>query len=244
MNKFSQDKFDRYISEKIVIPLVDSIVDNKQDIYRNTLDPFSALIDCMVRDCTPTNWKSQEEGRQTQKTLQNKIGNLHEYVIDCFEDWQNLETGKVIDIVNTKLMIIAEIKNKHNTTKGNHKKDIYDDLASEIKKNYIGYTAYYVEILPKNRARYDRPFTPPDNTKDGERRPSREDIRIIDGSSFYDLVSGESNFIRRLYEKLLPESLKKAIDEINQTRAKNNQLSYPQNITSDPLFHEFINKAF
>lgn len=244
MSKFDQDKFDQYISEKIVIPLIESIVDNKQDIYRNTLDPFSALIDCMIRNCTPTNWKAQEEGRQTQKTLQNKVGNLHEYVIDCFEDWQNLETGRVIDIVNTKLKVIAEIKNKHNTTKGNHKKDIYDDLASELGKNYIGYTAYYVEVLPKNRARYNHPFTPPDNTKKGEKRLSREDIRIIDGSSFYDFVSGESNFVRRLYETLLPESLKKAIDEVNENRTNKNKLSYPQNISNDPLFKEFIDKAF
>lgn len=242
MSKFNQDKFDRYISEKIVIPLIDSIVDNKQDIYRNTLDPFSALIDCMIRNCTPTNWKAQEEGRQTQKTLQNKVGNLHEYVIDCFEDWQNLETGRVIDIVNTKLKVIAEIKNKHNTTKGNHKKDIYDDLASELEKNYAGNTTYYVEILPKNRGRYNHPFTPPDNTKNGERRPLRKDLKIIDGSSFYDFVSGEINFIRKLYEILLPESLKKAIDKINENRT--NKLSYPQNISSDPLFKEFIDKAF
>ena len=242
MTVFNKNKFDNYISNKIVEPLVESIVDNKPDIYRNTLDPFSALIDCMIRNCTPTNWKLQEEGRQTQKTLQNRVGNLHEYVIDCFDDWENLDTGKVIDIVNKKLMIIAEIKNKHNTTKGNHKKDIYDDLKSEIDKNYNGYTAYYVEILPKNKQTYNKPFTPSDNTKNGLNRPLREDIRIIDGSTFYELVSGEKDFIKKLYKTLLPNALKKSIDKINKTRET--KLSYPADITSDPLFKEFIDKAF
>lgn len=242
MSSFDQEKFDKYISEKIVIPLIDKIVDNKQDIYRNTLDPFSALVDCMIRNCTPTNWKTQEEARQTQKTLQNKVGTLHEYVIDCFDDWEKLDVGKVVDIINKKRMVIAEIKNKHNTTKGNHKKDIYDDLAIELGKNYKGYTAYYVEILPKNRARYHHPFTPPDNTKNGQKKPSRKDIRIIDGYSFYDFVSGENNFIKNLYTNLLPKSLKKAIDKINKNRI--NKLSYPKNISSDPLFKEFFDKAF
>ena len=242
MINFNKKKFNKYIKEKIVMPLVENIIDQKKDIYKNTLDPFSALVDCMIRNCSPSNWVKQEEGRQTQKTLQNKVGNLHEYVIDCFDNWINLKTGKVIDVVNKKLLIIAEIKNKYNTTKGNHKKDIYDDLKSEIEKNYNGFTAYYVEILPKNKKRYNEPFTPTDNTKNGQKRPHREDIRIIDGASFYHLVSEEKDFVQHLYTTLLPSALKLAIDEINETRE--DKLQYPTDISKDPYFKEFIEKAY
>lgn len=240
MKNFDQEKFDNYILEKIVTPLVESVVDNKKDIYRNTLDPFSALIDCMVRNCTPTDWKNQEERRQTQKTLQNKIGDLHEYVVDCFEGWERLEKG--VDVKNEKLKIIAEIKNKWNTTKGSHKVRLYDDLEGQVKRNHKEFTAYYVEILPKNKGKYDKNFTPSDNNKSGERRPSRDDIRIIDGASFYEIVSGEKDFLIKLYKEILPNSLRIAIKEINKNRK--DKLKYPKNIEKDPLFSEFIDKAF
>lgn len=241
---FNQEKFEKIILEEIARPLIIDIVDNQKDIYRNTLDPFSALIDCMVRNCSPSNWKDQEVGRQSQKTLQNKVGNLHEYTIDCFDDWENLDTGKVIDIVSHKNKVIAEIKNKHNTTKGNHKKDIYDDLDSVLKKDYIGYTAYYVEILPKNREVYNKNFTPSDNTKNGLHRESRNDIRVIDGASFYELISGSANFIKDLYLQFLPQALENAIKNINTGRNANQQLSYPSNLTADKMILEFFNKAY
>ena len=197
----------------------------------------------MVRNCSPTNWKIQEEGRQTQKTLQNIVGNLHEYVIDCFYGWERLEIGNIVDIKNDELKIIAEVKNKWNTTKGNHKVSIYDDLAGVLENRYVGFTAYYVEILPKNKTRYNLNYTPSDNNRNGERRPSREDIRRIDGASFYEIISGEKDFVITLYKKLLPDSLRKAIEEINRTRKKD-KLLYPKNIEKDPLFSEFINEAY
>lgn len=241
MNNFNQEKFEQYVLEKVVSPLVKDLIDNKKDIYSNTIDPFSAVIDCLIRNTTLENWKLQEEGRQAQKTLQNTVGNLHEYTIDCFDEWEHLQIGKVIDVVNHKAKIIAEIKNKWNTTKGNHKKSIYDDLASVLHKDCVGYTAYYVEILPKNKASYNKPFTPSDNTTK-KNRPKREDIRVIDGASFYEIVSGEKGFIKRLYREFLVQSLQKSIEKLNQTRSQ--KLDYPKEIIQESLFGEFIDKTF
>lgn len=241
MSNFNQDKFDQYILEKIVKPLVEDLVDNQKDIYSNTIDPFSAVIDCMIRNTTLKNWKLQEEGRQSQKTLQNKIGEFHEYTIACFEGWEKLPTGGVIDVVNHKLKIIAEIKNKWNTTKGDHKKTIYETLVNQLEEDYRGYKAFFVEILPRNKSSYNKPFTPSDNIGKTKRQ-ERKDIRVIDGASFYEIVSGEQCFIKRLYTELLIPSLQKAIETLNLTR--DSQLRYPENIKQEPLFQEFINKTF
>jgi hypothetical protein len=238
---FDVNKFNDFVKNEIVLPCIHAI-SSPPDIYRNTLDPFSAQIDCMIRGIFPEVWVNFEKERQRQKTLQGKIGYLHENVIDCFEGWEKLEQGKVIDCKNDKNMIIAEIKNKHNTTKGNHKKDIYDDLEHQIDTIYQGYQAYYVEILPKNKKRYSKCFTPSDN-KLKTNRPSRDDIKIIDGKTFYGLVSGNDEFINKLYMEILPNSIILALQEAKKDNNSIN-LQILTDIYSDPYFITFYDKVF
>ncbi|WP_410520593.1 Eco47II family restriction endonuclease [Candidatus Xenohaliotis californiensis] len=40
-------------------------------------------------------------------------------------------------MVNKKKKVIAEIKNKFNTAKGNHKKDIYDDFNNLLENKLV-----------------------------------------------------------------------------------------------------------
>ena len=244
MNEFDVPKFENLVENKIVEPLVKSLIDKKKDIHSNTLDPFSAMLDCMVTGQKFSDWKEKETSRQSQKTIQNKVGNLHEYVIDCFPDWENLQTGSLVDVVNHKKKIVAEIKNKHNTTKGNHKVAIYDDLDAALKdESYLGYQGYAVEILPKGKSVYNKYFTPSDN-KTKENRPARDDIKLIDGKSFYGLISGEPDFVKDLYNKYLPAALEKAITNINKSRPEGSKLPIPKGYKNDPFFNELIEEAF
>jgi hypothetical protein len=101
--------------------------------------------------------------------------------------------------VNHEKKIIAEVKNKHNTTKGSDKVRIYDGLQGLLgKKEYWGYTAYYVEIIPKKPERIDQLFTPSDNTTRA-RRIGNESIRQVDGATFYTIATGKKNALRELY---------------------------------------------
>ena len=190
---------------------------NPPDLYSNTLDCFSAVIDANLLNITLDEWKnSVEVPRQTQKSIQNIMGGLHENVIGTVDGYSKLKVGKVIDIKSERHKIIAEIKNKHNTTKGNHKVSIYDDIEAMLKTDYNGYTGYYVEILPpKNNKVYDKPFTPSDNVSK-KRRPVNEKIRRIDGKSFYGLITGEPNAIEELYlelPKIVSEILSDKFDD-------------------------------
>lgn len=170
------------------------------DLYRNTLDCFSASIDAVVQGISLDDWMKQEKERQIQKTKQNAVGSLHEEILGSIAWVSNLPVGQLIDIVSHEKNVLAEIKNKHNTTKGNHKVAIYDDLAQAIDQ-HPGYIGYYVEILPKGQKAYNTPFTPSDN-KTKQRRASREDIRQIDGRTFYALLTGEPDAIDELYREL------------------------------------------
>ena len=182
------------------------------DIYKNTLDCFSAVLDAKILGKDLESWINDvEKTRHTQKTLQNEVGNIHTKVLGTISGWHDMGVGKILDLENSDKKIVAELKNKHNTTKGNHKKDIYDDLA-EVIDSRPGYTGYYVEILPKNLQRYDHPFSPPDNAKQGTKRPERPDIRIIDGYSFYALVTGSATALLEFYE-MFPSIIGDVLEE-------------------------------
>lgn len=181
------------------------------DLYRNTLDCFSASIDALMQGISMDDWLKQEKERQVQKTKQNAIGSLHEDIMGSIVGVESLPVGNLVDIVCGEKKIIAEVKNKHNTTKGNHKVQIYRDLAQKIDELGGGYTGYYVEVLPKGAKSYDEPFTPSDNQAK-KKLPKREDIRVIDGKSFYAKLTGKDNALKELYENL-PSIVSEIIEE-------------------------------
>ncbi|MCO6507023.1 MAG: Eco47II family restriction endonuclease [Snodgrassella sp.] len=208
MSTFDKEKIKK-ILEPIVSKTYEAQITESDISKKNTLDIFSASIDSAIRGITLEEWKEQEKQRQMQKTLQNQIGEIHQRILGTLGGVTNLGTGSVIDLEGDGF--IAEIKNKHNTTKGNHKVAIYDDLKSELVKRKEGTIAYYVELLPKNGKSYDQEFTPPDN-RIGKNRESNPYIRQIDGQSFYTKITGNENALRELY-LLIPEILNEIIKE-------------------------------
>jgi len=113
-------------------------------------------------------------------------------------------TRELVDVVNNKRRIIAEIKNKHNTIKASDKIGLYDSFKNLVLAKtgkYHEYTAYYVEIIPKTPVRYDKLFTPSDR-KTGYQAQESKLIRQIDGASFYALATGHNNALALLYDAL------------------------------------------
>lgn len=181
------------------------------DIHSNVIDPFSALLEASFNEMTYDEWIIAEESRQVQKTLQNAIGTFHEEIIGEIKSFENLKVGEIIDIVSKDKKIIAEIKNKWNTTKGNHKVAIYDDIASILTTIGDGFTGYYVEVVPKKPTPYNKEFTPSDN-KTHTRREANEKIRVIDGRSFYKMITGDENAIFKIYDEIVDELKKLGLD--------------------------------
>lgn len=230
--------FDRDKIKEVLKPIVQSTYEAQQqekDIYSNTLDCFSAVIDSSIRGLTLEEWKESEKQRQAQKTLQNKIGDFHQKVLGTLDGVEDLGVGGIVDVRNDGRQIIAEVKNKWNTTKGNHKKSIYDDIES-VLDSHEGYTGYYVEILPKNGKAYDKPFSPSDNT-DSSSRVTRDDIRVIDGKSFYKIITGEEGALEELYS-MLPELTSEILEE-NYDIQRN-----ADDVKGDDVFPELFNKIF
>ena len=129
---------------------------------RNVIDPFAILFEMASFGLNQNEWVISEKKRQAQKSLSNHIGLFHQNILGAVSGWENLKVGKIIDVVNPSKKIIAEIKNKHNTIKGSNKADLYYDLEKLVmpkSSEYKGYTAYYVEIIPKKPDRMNIPVS-------------------------------------------------------------------------------------
>lgn len=179
------------------------------DFWKSGVDPFAIIASCMVsgKNKIEEHFQEVEVIRQRDKTISNAIGEFHQQILSSLEGCTNPGKGGEIDLIvdRPKLKLIAEIKNKWNTTKGDDKTQPYDKLKRRIESDFRGFTAYYVYIIPKpkktNYSPRDTPFTP---SHKGQKRESREDIREIDGKSFYALLTSRDDSLELLY-KIFPK---------------------------------------
>ena len=200
----------KYISDQKLIEAVGKVIDviEKADnetnvkLHKNVIDPFSALFHGITHNISYKEWIEQEKARQIQKSLQNAIGGFHQNILGSVAGWEDFGASGGLDVKCNKQKIIAEIKNKFNTTKGNHKTEIYDSIKIMLKeKEYKDFTGYYVEIISQGKNQYDKPFVPSDN-KIKKQRPKNNKIRVIDGVSFYAKATGRKFALQKLFEVL------------------------------------------
>mgnify|MGYP001388434768 CR=1 FL=1 len=222
-----EEKFEKCV--KTLISRYD--VAKKKDFFKNKIDPFSAIVQMNFQDKNFDAWEDFEKERQLQKSLQNHIGKFHQDIITNLNDWEKME---ISDAINKKKKIFVEVKNKFNTVTGEKEARVYDNLASNLKK-YPKYKAYYLYIIRENKY-VDEPFTPSDNTKKKsskkKKRKKRQDLRKIDGVSFYKKITKDDQFLKKLYTELFIKLL--AISGKNSF----------SNIKDDDRFNEFFKKTF
>jgi len=197
----SDDKLKRCV--KTILDKASAAVEQADEkVFSNVIDPFSAVFDSAINGISLSDWLENEKNRQIQKTLQNALGDFHQDIISSMSGWENLGIGGLVDVRNEEKKIIAEIKNKYNTTKGSDKKTLYDNLLVKLSERHNkGFTGYYVEIIPSKHEPYNDFFTPSDNVTK-KKRPKYKYIRVIDGKSFYEIASGDARALRKLYDVL------------------------------------------
>lgn len=202
---------------KKVLAAADRATQNAEtELEKNVLDPFAALFSITYNDISLDDWNKLEKERQAQKSIQNAIGEFHQNLLGSFHGWDNPGRGGSVDLISEDKRIIAEVKNKYNTMNSSAAAETYNKLANHLKYDRKGYTAYLVQVIPQNARDYDIKWSPNQTTT-----ALREDIRRIDGESFYDLASGEKDTLRRIYEKL-PEIIAEILNK-NVLRAETTQ---------------------
>jgi len=190
--------------EELIISMIDDFRKKveSEDIHSRVIDPFSSIIEASLNELDYENWIKAETARQRQKTLQNAIGKLHQKLLGNIIGVVDLGVGNLVDVVCHEKKIIAEVKTKHNTVKKTNLDSVYDELEAALERDeYKDYTAYYVEIIPSKPLKIDETFTPVDNNTK-VMKPERDNIRIIDGISFYELLTGDPHALEKMYNKI------------------------------------------
>lgn len=180
------------------------------NLNKNTIDAISSMVDVISSGSDFETWIENEKNRQRQKSLQGKIGDLHEIMIVSLKDTIKKRNAEVVegrdkpqrifDVYDDSDKWIAEVKGKHNTTKGDDRKSSFDKLEHAITNIKQGYKAYYITILRAGFKKINTPFTPSDNTSDTNK--SNPNIIHMDGESFYELITGDKMGLSRAFDTL------------------------------------------
>ena len=80
-----------FLCKRIVDVLQKSANSKEIQLYKNIVDPFSALFDASYQGISLSQWLELEKTRQIQKTFQNEIGSFHQQILGSIDGWEDLE---------------------------------------------------------------------------------------------------------------------------------------------------------
>lgn len=164
------------------------IVHDEPWLHRYGLDIFKIMFDMGTKKLTYDQWRSTEELRRDDKTISNKMGEFHQKLLGGVEGWIDLETGNEWDLKKEDNSIIIELKNKENTLSGSGVPALERRMDNYIEKfpNVICYWAYVISI----------------NGKSEEKEWRSPQKRKITGSKIYELITGDSDALKKMWKKL------------------------------------------
>jgi DNA (cytosine-5)-methyltransferase 1 len=127
LNEFYQDKIRQLYEEPITI---------------KHIDPFKQKMDMITYNLSEEEWNIQEQRRIRDKKINNKIGEIHEYILSHLPDWEcckNSTDDLIIklhaDFYKKDKSVFIELKNSFNTMNAASKKQTIAHL-SEIKVKF------------------------------------------------------------------------------------------------------------
>lgn len=193
---------------------------DEEKFFKNRLDIFKMIIDISVKNISTKDWVEKEINRQEDKSNSNIIGFFHEKLIGKIDGWEALAVGNGIDITGKNATI--ELKNKHNTTKGEDEVGIYEKLNGKLQSNPQFEKAYFARIIdtksqdkqwtgerkikdsltPANRTLYSNTLKFRIEGDKIYRKFDNENIHIISGDKLYELLTGDKFAFKKLIEAL------------------------------------------
>jgi len=219
----------KFILDKMSIEISD--IENKY--HKNVIDPFSALFEQVIFDNNISKWKNSEFKRQLQKTFGNLLGLFHQNLLCSLENCEE-PTGGGVDLICEKKKIVAEIKNKHNSTNYDSLAGSFDKLKHLLsKKKYADFTGYLVRIIPKKPKNFSKELLVTTNKKKPQYRKPHKSIFEINGEFFYEKITGNKDVLKSIFYRL-PEIFK-TLD--------NKHTSLINEISKDKKFDYYLKKA-
>lgn len=162
---------------------------------KNDIDAIKTIFDITVKQIGFDGWANKEMERQQDKTINNKIGEFHQELLGKVEGWVDLGVGDEteIDLKKEDNTVFIELKNKHNTMNSSSTKTCREKLENVIEQ-YPDATAYWAYIISRKYRSENRVW----------KYQGREDekIRRISGDLLYEMITGDSNALEKVYEAI------------------------------------------
>ena len=211
------NKYVNFVSDKDFLECVKSVLIayvEKIDLQKNVIDPFKIIFDSISKEISEEEWLENEEIRQKDKTINNKIGEFHQKLLGKSKGWVNLGVGDLtkVDLKKSDNSIFLELKNKHNTVNGDSKKKCKDKLI-DLRNKYPNSTCYFSYIIPLNGKSEDKIWA-----SRGETNPDNK-LRVLTGKKIYELITGDGENLIKVF-KALPNAIKDILefDEISSDK--------------------------
>ena len=165
------------------------------DLADTVIDPMTVFVHlAFTGKASQKEWFAFEKAKRMDKAFTNAIGSFHEKILSYVPGWYKPEGG--FDLRSDKRKIVIEIKNKHNTMNAIAIDRTYARCEEFFKTNRK-WTIYLAQIVPKE-GRENKPWKVAGRTENKQ-------IRIIDGATLYEIVTGEEDALGKVYGMLFRE---------------------------------------
>lgn len=176
---------------------------NFKELNKNILDPIKLTFDSKIYQKTAEELIQDEILRQIDKSNTNHIGYFHQNIFKYINpDWKVQEKG--FDIINEKLNIYVEMKNKHNTMNSSSSQKTYMQMLSKIEENSKN-VCMLVEIIATKSQNIEWSISLNNN------HISKSRIRRVSIDKFYEMVTGDKNAFKKLCE-ILPSIINDVLE--------------------------------
>ena len=177
-------------------------------LVKTSVDPFKMLFDMGNGSFGTKTWIENEKIRQTDKTVNNRIGDFHQMLLGKVDGWENLGVGHTtgVDLKKDDNTIFVELKNKYNTMNSSSQSKCFDKLQ-DITVKFPKVRAYWAYIVSKDGSSGEKMWEY--NRQDEHFKDDR--IRVIWGKNVYELVTGNPNSLEETW-RALPKAIGKFLD--------------------------------
>lgn len=219
-----------FINDEDLFRCIDKVVDkyteNSKDIklkdfYKNKVDPFKFYFDMQFNNIEIEEYLASEVLRKNDKSINNAIGTFHEELLGSIKGFKRVGVDGKHDVESNDKTIFAEIKNKHNTVKGEDKLTVFRKLEA-LAEEFPEATCYYVRIIDTKSRNEIWKFS---KDKEPYTHPR---VRVISGDKFYSIVTGDKDAFKELIEKfpdILSQYIKRKKYESKNGNSTSNYLN-------------------
>ena len=171
----------------------------------NGIDPFKMVFDVMNYETSLQDFKEREIARQSDKTVNNTIGEFHQMLLGSVDGWSDLGTGDEtkLDLGRNDGTVFMELKNRFNTVNSDSLNKVREKLERNAER-YPGSVNYWAYLVSKNGNSGESDWRYRKRTVSG--------IRKIWGNAVYGLVTGEAGSLREAWD-----ALPGAINDVRRT---------------------------